>query len=36
MYQNTIKVDVTECKTVEDSTNKVCEYIEETKLIANI
>lgn len=33
MYQNTIKVDVTECKTVEDSTNKVCEYIKETQIL---
>lgn len=30
MYPNTIKVDVTDCKTVEDSTNKVCDYIKET------
>lgn len=36
MYPNTIKVDVTECKTVEDSTNKVCEYIKETQTILNI
>lgn len=36
MYQNTIKVDVTDCKTVEDSTNKVCDYINEAKLLTNI
>ena len=36
MYPNTIKVDVTECKTVEDSTNKVCECIKETQAILNI
>lgn len=28
IYPNTIKIDVTECKTVEESTNKVLEYIE--------
>lgn len=33
MYPNTIKVDVTECRTVEESTNKVCEYIKEMKMI---
>lgn len=32
MYDKTIKVDVTDCKTVEDSTIKVCEYIKEIKL----
>ncbi len=36
IYPNTIKVDVTECRTVLESTNKVCEYIKETKLITNI
>ena len=36
MYSNTIKVDVTDCKTVEDSTNKVCDYINEAKLLTNI
>ncbi len=30
-YSNTIKVDVTECKSLTESTNKVCEYIEEIK-----
>lgn len=28
----TIKVDVTDCKNVEESTDKVCEYIEELKI----
>ena len=28
IYPNTIKIDVTECKSVEESTNKVLEYIE--------
>lgn len=28
MYKNTIKLDVTECKTVEESTNKVLEKIK--------
>ena len=28
IYPNTIKIDVTECKTVEESTNKVLEYIK--------
>ena len=36
MYPNTIKVDVTECKTVEQSTNKVCEYIKEAQILANL
>lgn len=36
MYPNTIKVDLTDCKTVEDSTNKVCDYINEVKLLTNI
>lgn len=36
IYPNTIKVDVTDCKTVEDSTNKVCDYINEAKLLTNI
>lgn len=30
-YSNTIKVDVTGCKNLTESTNKVCEYIEEIK-----
>ncbi len=30
-YSNTIKVDVTDCKNAIESTNKVCEYIEEIK-----
>ena len=33
IYPNTITIDVTECKTIEESTNKVCEYIEETKIL---
>lgn len=33
IYPNTIKVDVTDCKTVEDSSNKVCDYIKETQMI---
>jgi len=33
IYPNTIKIDVTECKSVEESTNKVLEYIKtETKV----
>lgn len=28
IYPNTIKVDVTECKSVEESTNKVLEYVK--------
>ena len=33
IYPNTIKIDVTECKSVEESTNKVLEYIKtETKI----
>ena len=28
IYSNTIKIDVTECKSVEESTNKVLEYIK--------
>lgn len=36
MYPNTIKVDVTECRTVEESTNKVCEYIKEAQILANL
>jgi len=31
--ENTIKVDVTECKNVLESTEKVCKYIEELKAI---
>ena len=31
MQENTIKVDVTECKSAEESTEKVCQYIEEIK-----
>ena len=33
MYPNTIKIDVTECSTVEESTNKVCEHIEQVKVV---
>lgn len=33
MEKNTIKVDVTECKSAKESTEKVCEYIEELKAI---
>lgn len=33
MGENTIKVDVTDCKSAEESTNKVCEYIEEIKAV---
>ena len=33
IYPNTIKIDVTECKSVKESTNKVLEYIKtETKI----
>lgn len=32
--ENTIKVDVTECKTAKESTEKVCKYIEEIKALA--
>ena len=32
VYPKTIKVDVTDCKNIEESTNKICEYIEETKI----
>lgn len=31
MGENTIKVDVTECKSAQESTDKVCEYIKELK-----
>ena len=31
--KNTIKVDVTECKNAKESTDKVCEYIEEIKTL---
>ena len=34
IYPNTIEVDVTNCRTVEESTNKVCEYIEELKVFS--
>lgn len=34
IYSNTITVDVTECKSAIESTNKVCEYIEETKVMS--
>ena len=33
MAENTIKVDVTDCKNAKESTNKVCEYIEEIKIL---
>ena len=33
VYPKTIKVDVTDCKNIEESTNKICEYIEETKIL---
>lgn len=33
MQQNTIKVDVTDCKSAKESTDKVCEYIEEIKAV---
>lgn len=33
VYDKTIKVDVTDCKTIEESTNKVCNYIEELKVL---
>ncbi len=36
IQENTIKVDVTDCKSAKESTDKVCEYIKETKLITNI
>lgn len=35
IYPNTITVDVTECKTALESTNKVCEYIKEIETIYN-
>lgn len=34
IYPNTIKIDVTECKNVKESTKKVCEHIEEIKAVA--
>lgn len=34
IYPNTITVDVTECKTALESTDKVCEYIKETSTIS--
>ena len=33
IYDKTIKVDVTDCKTIEESTNKVCNYIKELKVL---
>lgn len=33
VYPKTIKVDVTDCKNIKESTNKICEYIEETKIL---
>lgn len=33
MGENTIKVDVTNCKSAKESTEKLCEYIEELKLV---
>ena len=33
MAENTIKVDVTDCKSAVESTEKVCEYIKELKVI---
>lgn len=33
IYNKTIKVDVTDCKTIEESTNKVCNYIKELKVL---
>ena len=33
VYPKTIKVDVTDCKNIEESTNKICKYIEETKIL---
>lgn len=33
IYDKTIKVDVTDCKTIEESTNKVCDYIKELKVL---
>lgn len=35
-YPNTITVDVTECKTTLESTDKVCEYIKEDETISYI
>lgn len=32
LQENTIQIDVTDCKNIEESTDKVCEYIEELKL----
>lgn len=34
-YENTIEVDVTDCKNVEESTNKVYTYIKQDELIYN-
>lgn len=36
IYSNTITVDVTECKTALESTDKVCEYIKEDETISYI
>lgn len=36
IYPNTITVDVTECKNVLESTNKVYEYIKENKIFLNL
>ena len=33
IYSKTIKVDITDCKTVKESTNKICEFIEEMKIL---
>ncbi len=34
VQEKTISLDVTDCKTVEESTNKLCDYIEEIKVFA--
>lgn len=31
VYPKTIKVDVTDCKNIEESTNKICEYMKKQK-----
>lgn len=33
IYENTIKVDVTECRTALESTNEVCKYIKEIEIM---
>ena len=33
IYPNTIKIDVTDCKSASESTDKLCEYINEIKAI---